>query len=152
MEAHIYAINAPDGRKYIGSTLESIGRRFQRHMSRARVGERPHSRLYNAMRSVDLVGFTLELLRTVPIAERMNTEAHFIRTLKTTTVGLNTQIPGRTKTEWRRASKAPHPPDSTVRRAAPAPPQTMGQAEIHTPPAPPEEVRGVRGLGGPAAH
>ena len=111
MEAHIYAINAPDGRKYIGSTLESIGRRFQRHMSRARVGERPHSRLYNAMRSVDLVGFTLELLRTVPIAERMNTEAHFIRTLKTTTVGLNTQIPGRTKAEWRRASKSPHPPD-----------------------------------------
>ena len=151
MEAHIYVINAPDGRRYIGSTLETIGRRFQRHLSRARVGERPHSRLYNAMRSVDLVGFTLELLRTVPIAERMNTEAHFIRTLKTTTVGLNTQIPGRTKTEWRRASKqglqgpapsglqlAPHPPDSTVRRAAPAPPQTMGQAEIHTPPAPPE--------------
>ena len=144
MEAHIYAINAPDGRKYIGSTLETIGRRFQRHLSRARVGERPHSRLYNAMRSVDLVGFTLELLRTVPIAERMNTEAHFIRTLKTTTAGLNTQIPGRTKSEWRRAS--------TVRRAAPAPPQTMGPAEIHTPPAPPEEVRGVRGLGGPAAH
>ena len=161
MEAHIYAINAPDGRRYIGSTVETIGRRFQRHLSRARVGERPHSRLYNAMRSVDLVGFTLELLRTVPIAERMNTEAHFIRTLKTTTVGLNTQIPGRTKTEWRRASKqglqagpprprtlrtstgpapsdlqlAPHPPDSTVRRAAPAPPQTMGPAEIHTPPA-----------------
>ena len=124
MEAHIYAINAPDGRKYIGSTLESIGRRFQRHLSRARVGERPHSRLYNAMRSVDLVGFTLELLRTVPIAERMNTEAHFIRTLKTTTVGLNTQIPGRTKTEWR-----------AFRRSAPTPQQTMGQAEIHTPPA-----------------
>ena len=141
MEAHIYAINAPDGRKYIGSTLESIGRRFQRHLSRARVGERPHSRLYNAMRSVDLVGFTLELLRTVPIAERMNTEAHFIRTLKTTTAGLNTQIPGRTKAEWR-----------AFKRAAPTPPQTMGQAEIHTPPAPPEEVRGVRGLGGTAAH
>ena len=123
MEAHIYAINAPDGRKYIGSTLESIGRRFQRHLSRARVGERPHSRLYNAMRSVDLVGFTLELLRTVPVAERLKTEAHFIRTLKTTTAGLNTQIPGRTKTEWRAFKRA----------ALAAPPQTMDPVGIHTP-------------------
>ena len=99
MEAHVYVIQLPDGRKYVGSTVESIKRRFQRHMSRARVGERPNSRLHNAMRSVGLVGLKLELLRTVPIAERMNTEAHFIRTLKTTYVGLNTQIPGRTSAE-----------------------------------------------------
>ena len=94
MEAHVYVIQLPDGRKYIGSTIESIERRFQRHMSRARVGERPNSRLHNAMRSVGLVGLKLELLRTVPIAERMNTEAHFIRTLKTTYVGSTLKSPG----------------------------------------------------------
>ena len=110
MEAHIYAINAPDGRKYIGSTLESIGRRFQRHMSRARVGERPHSRLYNAMRSVDLVGFTLELLRTVPIAERMNTEAHFIRTLKNDNCRTQYPNPGQDKDRVAQGLQGPATP------------------------------------------
>ena len=100
MEAHIYSIRAPDGRQYVGSTTESITRRFQRHKSRALTGERPNSRLHNAMGSTP-EGFTLELLQTVPISDRLQTEAHFIRTLKTTFTGFNTQVPGRTRAQWR---------------------------------------------------
>ena len=110
MEAHIYRIIARDGRAYVGSTTEKIERRFQKHLSRARRSEHPPSRLHRAMKEAAFEGFTVELLSTVPIGERLSAEAHHIRSLKTTINGLNQQIPGGRTAAERSAAKRPRFP------------------------------------------
>ena len=65
----------------------------------------------------------MEILRTVPIAERLSTEAHYIRTLNTTVEGLNKQIPGRTRAEYRLVKRIVAPPPLV------APPQAQEEAQ-----------------------
>ena len=101
-EAHVYALIAPDGtRCYVGSTTESVHARLVRHRWRAATGERPHSRLHNFMAEHGVENFDAELLETVPIADRIRTEAHFIRVHGV----LNRVIPGRTRAERRREAR-----------------------------------------------
>ena len=102
MEAHVYAICRPDGaRCYVGSTLGKIDQRLTRHRWRAASGERPHSRLHNLMAQDGPDNFTVELLETVPVADRIATEARHIRAHGT----CNMVIPGRTRAQRREESR-----------------------------------------------
>ena len=99
MLASVYAIIDPGGKKcYVGSTLECIQSRLVRHRSRARTNERPNSKLHTYMASLGPENFSIHLIATVPVAERLRTEAQHIRS----DGRLNLVIPGRTKAEWRR--------------------------------------------------
>ena len=114
-EALVYAILNPDGaRVYVGSTAaESIAQRLIRHRSRARTNERPHSRLHTYMREHGPHNFTVELIATVPVAERFPTEARLIREYGT----LNVVIPGHTHALRQAEARAAR----AARRAQPAP-------------------------------
>ena len=113
-EALVYAILNPAGaRVYIGSTLGTISRRLVRHQSRARTNERPHSRLHTYMREHGPHNFTVELIATVPVAERFPTEARLIRVHGT----LNHVIPGHTHALRQAEAQAAR----AARRAQPAP-------------------------------
>ena len=98
MEAHVYAIVRPDGaRCYVGSTLGKIAHRLTRHRWRAATGERPHSLVHHLMAQFGPENFTVELLETVPVADRIATEARHIRAHGT----CNMVIPGRTRAQRR---------------------------------------------------
>ena len=97
--AHIYALCKPDGSHcYIGSTLGKLSQRLTRHKWRAATDERPHSRLYRFMNELGVESFNIELIATVPLEERFQTEALHIRR---TDVILNRQVPGRTESQRR---------------------------------------------------
>ena len=96
--ARVYALIGPDGtRCYVGSTRETIHQRLVRHKWRALTGERPHSRLHNLMSQLGPANFTVELIDTVPIAERIQTEAQHIRVHGI----LNMNMPGRSAAQRR---------------------------------------------------
>ena len=101
--ARVYALIGPDGNRcYIGSTTGSIRRRLIRHKSRAVTGERPHSVVHNVMIQNGPENYTVELIATVPLNERFETEAQFIRSHGI----LNTVIPGRTRAQRRAERRA----------------------------------------------
>ena len=119
-EARVYAlIDIHGNRCYVGSTTKSIHSRLVRHRWRAASGERPHSMLHNFMAERGVQNFSVELLTTVPLADRMRTEAQFIRSYGI----LNKAIPGRTRAQWLRDVRgvAPPPPE-------PAPPPHLEEA------------------------
>ena len=101
--AHVYALVGPDGRRcYVGSTTESIRCRLIRHKSRAVTGERPHSLIHNAMSQNGINNYTVELIATVPIAERFQTEAQYIRSHGI----LNMKMPLRNQAQRRAEARA----------------------------------------------
>ena len=99
----MYALCKPDGsRVYVGSTLGKLSNRLMRHKWRAATGERPTSRIHNLMAEQGPDGFTIELLETVPIADRFPTEARHIRAHGT----LNMVIPLRNQRQRRAEYRA----------------------------------------------
>ena len=99
----MYALCKPDGtRVYVGSTLGSLVCRLTRHKWRAATGERPTSRVHTLMSQEGPDGFTIELLESVPVADRYSTEARHIRAHGT----LNMIIPGRTQRQRRAEYRA----------------------------------------------
>ena len=95
-QAHVYALVYDGARCYVGSTCETLHSRLVRHRWRALTNERPHSRLYRYMAERGPENFHTELIATVPLEDRMRTEAQYIRSHGL----LNRQVPGRTRAEW----------------------------------------------------
>ena len=62
--AVIYKIsNNINEKPYIGSTTETIGKRFSRHWNKARSGLYPNRRLYQAMNELGKDAFHIEIVR-----------------------------------------------------------------------------------------
>ena len=99
MSAHVYAVIDHTGRRcYVGSTTETIHSRLIRHRWRAHTNERPHSKLHGYMRAFGPQNFTVELIESVPLEERVSVEGQYVRSHGL----LNYQVPGRTRAEYRR--------------------------------------------------
>ena len=102
MEAHVYALTLGEFRFYVGSTRETIHSRLMRHRRRATTNERPHSVVHQYMRECGPSNIDVELIASVPLADRVRTEAEFIRRFGV----LNQQVPGRTQAQRRAESRA----------------------------------------------
>ena len=101
--AHVYALCQPNGtRCYVGSTLGTLAQRLVRHKWRAASGERPTSRVHTMMRDIGPGQFTINLIETVPLANRIKTEAKHIREYGV----WNMVIPGRSDAERRADARA----------------------------------------------
>ena len=80
-QATIYMISGPNpDHRYVGCTTQSINERFIKHKSRAKKDDFRHSKLCLAMREHGAEAFTIQALKTVPIALRAQEEAIAIAT------------------------------------------------------------------------
>ncbi len=97
-DAKVYEITG-GGKRYVGSTIQSIERRLQKHQSNKRLyekGEGPWTACYELL---DYPDCEIHLLEAYPCAGRDELrlrEKHFITTLAC----VNKVIPARTQREW----------------------------------------------------
>lgn len=113
--ASIYLIKSPDGKKYIGSTKQSVLRRLQTHRASANFGI--PCKLYDAMRALGPHNFTIEELFVCEVEDRYTLEGEQIRHFNSHIDGLNKNMAGRTQADNIRAWRA-----EKARLAAEAPP------------------------------
>ena len=93
-QAIVYLIQGPSVTdRYVGCTHQGIDIRLQKHKSRARRGERPLSKLYNAMRAQGVDNFHIQQIVAVDPNDCSRAEREQILALRTHTEGLNFQVP-----------------------------------------------------------
>ena len=97
----IYKIfNTIDDDIYVGSTVETLQKRFTRHKCCSTKQKTRHFRIYQKMNDIGFDNFCIQLLEEYPCRDKTELnarEGHWIRQIGT----LNTKIQGRTRQEWK---------------------------------------------------
>jgi len=102
MHGTVYGIKHGERIIYVGSTKETIGRRWGRH--RVKMRERPARKLYVYMAEHGTEAFTIAALAEYDVAtahELHQKEGEFIRLHNTHVEGCNVRMAGRTHAERR---------------------------------------------------
>ena len=101
----IYKIfNTIDDDIYVGSTVETLQKRFTRHRCCSTKQRTQHFRIYQKMNDIGFDNFCIQLLEEYPCRDKTELnarEGHWIRQIGT----LNTKIQGRTRQEWKDSIK-----------------------------------------------
>ena len=97
--------NYIDNDIYIGSSCQTLQKRFQKHKDSMKNNEKKHRKLYKKMIELGVEHFYIEEIEKCPcenIDELRNRERHFIKERQPI---LNSQIPSRTPEEYREDNK-----------------------------------------------
>ena len=89
---------------YVGSTCDTLGRRFTRHKADMKQEKRKNYKLYQLMNEIGFERFRIQLIIDYPCEDQYQLsqkEGEYIRLMGT----LNKQIAGRTQKEYRETNK-----------------------------------------------
>jgi group I intron endonuclease len=102
-KGQIYVIrNMVNDKVYVGSTTQTISRRWAGHMSCLRDKKRKHYKIYRAMEELGVDKFYIEFVEAWPCENKGQLcarEGHYIRKLDSVKNGYNDVVAGRTHTE-----------------------------------------------------
>ena len=105
----IYSIrNYLNDKVYIGSTTQSLAKRFSAHKGQINANKTRNRPLYIAMRELGVTNFYIELIELYPCTckdELHAREGHYIRQYDSFNNGYNRVINGRTQKEYRKENK-----------------------------------------------
>jgi hypothetical protein len=107
--AKIYVIkNHKNELVYVGSTTQSLSKRFSWHKKKMSCPRDQNCKIYKAMREEGIENFYIELVEEYPcdnIEQLHKREGYWIRQFNSYNNGYNSQIQGRSQKEWKHDNK-----------------------------------------------
>lgn len=105
----IYLIrNSVNDLVYVGSTTQSLGKRFKLHKEDSTKPNKQHWKLYDAFSNLGTAQFRIELIEKFPCSEYselLRREGFFIRHFNSIENGYNTILSGRTAAEYKQDNR-----------------------------------------------
>ncbi len=100
-KGQIYVIrNMVNDKVYVGSTTQTISRRWSTHMTKMRNEKTKHFKIYRAMEELGVESFYIEFVEAWPCENKGQLcarEGHHIRLMDSVKNGYNDKVAGRTK-------------------------------------------------------